>query len=159
MQNFSPEERKQFYESLPRKRVGAGVLFLNEGGELLIVRPGYRDDGWIVPGRVVDKDESPKAAAIREVREELGLDVPDMKFLGVGYVPGDETGERIQFIFLGGVLTDEQISQIRLQDSELEEMRFMTLDEGLALLRPNLQRRIRDCFNAIKGSIPIYLEE
>jgi len=159
MRIFSPEERKQFYENLPRKRVGAAVLFLNERGALLIVRPGYRDDGWIVPGGVVDKDESPKAAALREVREELGIDIPDMKFLGVGYMPDDGTGERIQFIFFGGILSDEQSAQVRIQDSELEEMKFVSLDEALRLLRPNLRTRMRNCFNAIQRNAPIYLEE
>ena len=69
--NLSPEEH---YKSLPKKRSGSSVLFLNEKGELLIVKPSYKS-GWLPVGGTVDDSESPSVAAQRETREEIGLDL------------------------------------------------------------------------------------
>jgi ADP-ribose pyrophosphatase YjhB (NUDIX family) len=51
------------------------VLIIDESGRLLLVRHTGHDEGWAVPGGAVDIGESPAQAAVREVREELGVDV------------------------------------------------------------------------------------
>ena len=50
---------------LPRKRVGAGVLFFDAEGRVLLVEPTHKDD-WEIPGGWVEADESPYESAIRE---------------------------------------------------------------------------------------------
>jgi len=62
-----------WYQSLPRKRMAAGMMLFNNKEQLLIVQPKYRSDGWLLPGGVVEKTESPRKTAIRETHEELGL--------------------------------------------------------------------------------------
>ncbi len=47
-----------YYKRLPRKRMGAGVLFFDRAGNLLIVKPRYKA-GWTIPGGVVEAGESP----------------------------------------------------------------------------------------------------
>ncbi|WP_169813104.1 NUDIX domain-containing protein [Nocardia jejuensis] len=66
--------------------MGAGLLFVDELGRVLLVEPTYKDH-WELPGGVVEGGESPGAAAVREVREELGLDVPLGQLLVVDWVP------------------------------------------------------------------------
>lgn len=61
-----------FSEQRPKKRMTAAVLFLNTQNEILIVKPVYRER-WLLPGGIVEKDESPRQACIREIREELGF--------------------------------------------------------------------------------------
>lgn len=58
----------QYYKGLPKKRMGVGALFLNDKNEILIVKPSYKDH-WSVPGGVVDENESPRQACIREVKK------------------------------------------------------------------------------------------
>jgi len=62
----------------------AGLLlyrFINSSPEVLLVHPGgpfwvNKDLGaWSVPKGEFDQDEEPLTAAIREVKEELGIDV------------------------------------------------------------------------------------
>ena len=62
----------------------AGILlyrFIDTSPEVLLVHPGgpfwaKKDIGaWSVPKGEFDKDEEPLKAAIREVREELGIEV------------------------------------------------------------------------------------
>ena len=60
-----------FTATLPRKRMGAGLVMTDPSGRVLLVEPVYKAD-WEVPGGAVEADESPRAATIRELGEELG---------------------------------------------------------------------------------------
>ena len=46
---LSNEELKAFIATLPTRRLAAGALIRNERGEMLLVKPNYKD-GWILPG-------------------------------------------------------------------------------------------------------------
>jgi 8-oxo-dGTP pyrophosphatase MutT (NUDIX family) len=70
--------------TLPRKRMAAGVLIRDRAGRVLLVEPVYKDY-WELPGGCVEADESPYAAAERELKEELNISV----------VPGRLTGCRV----------------------------------------------------------------
>ncbi|MDG4795122.1 NUDIX domain-containing protein [Micromonospora sp. WMMD1082] len=59
---------------LPRKRVAAGLLITDPDQRVLLVAPAYQV-GWEIPGGCVEADQSPCKAAIREGREELGLEL------------------------------------------------------------------------------------
>ncbi len=58
---------------------------LHDGaGRLLFVRHAYGDRrAWDLPGGGAHRGEEPLAAARREAREELGVDVADWRLLGV----------------------------------------------------------------------------
>lgn len=73
-----------YLASLPKKRMGAGALFRNAQQQLLLVKPSYKP-GWEIPGGVVEYNESPYEACLREVQEELGLQVPLYRMLCVDY--------------------------------------------------------------------------
>jgi ADP-ribose pyrophosphatase YjhB (NUDIX family) len=75
------------YRALPRRigdafvrlstanyTVGAICVVSSPDGEILLVRPSYRE-GWSVPGGLVRRRETPRDAAQRELREEVGLDL------------------------------------------------------------------------------------
>lgn len=72
-----------------RGRVGAAPLQLNfaatcvrEGDRVLLQRRGDHD-AWGFPGGAIELGESAAEAAIRETREETGLDVEIVNLLGV----------------------------------------------------------------------------
>ena len=71
---FTDEERRVWLASLDRRFSSAAVLIENEQGELLIVKAGYKDH-WSLPGGIVDAGESPLEAAVREVKEEVDIQV------------------------------------------------------------------------------------
>lgn len=146
-----------YFKNLPKKYMGSGSLFFNGKNELLIVKPTYKE-GWLIPGGTVDSNESPRACCIREVKEEIGLDKPDQKFLCVEYKHNNGNGDNLQFLFYGGVLNEKDISNIVLQREELGEYRFVPIDEGLKLLRDGLSRRLPVALEALKNKTSLYLE-
>lgn len=83
MQSRSRTERSNpLPESVVRQLVGAGVVCLNEDGEVLLVRRG--DNGhWDVPGGRVEPGEAVEAAARRELLEETGMQARTLRLLGV----------------------------------------------------------------------------
>jgi ADP-ribose pyrophosphatase YjhB (NUDIX family) len=51
------------------------VIPVDQAGRLLLVRHAGHVDGWGVLGGAVEVGESPAEAAVRETREEIGVDV------------------------------------------------------------------------------------
>src|SRR5689334_8869281 len=132
--------RSNFYRTLPRKRMAASALFRDESGNLLLVKPTYRSY-WLFPGGTVDENESPRIACIREVKEELGIDIPSPRLLGMDYLSEEnEETECLQFGFYCGTLSATQIATIKLPARELSEFRFLPVEEVLPILSPKLTR-------------------
>lgn len=139
----------------PTKRMAADCLFTDEAGRLLVLEPTYKST-WDLPGGLVERDESPRAAARREVREEIGLVVDPGGLLAVDWVSqsGDFT-EIVAFLFDGGVLTSADIDRIVLDPTEARTFRFVTLDEAEQLLDAEQFARVAA---AIEAGTTTYLE-
>ena len=148
-----------FTTTLPTKRMAACALFLNAQQEWLIVKPTYRPD-WLVPGGTIDANESPLAACKREVKEEIGLDVPISQPLCIAYQsPHGTRTESVQFVFWGGILIEDQINAIQLPAEELSQYRFVNPDTASQLLPPKLSHRLKFALMARLESRIIYLED
>lgn len=134
----------EFAATLPRKVIASGALFTNSAGHVLLVKPTYRDY-WLIPGGMVDPDEAPCAACIREVREEIGLEIAPDRLLCVDWhFRGDRLpADLIHFIWFGGSLNEAEIGQIRLPKDEISAYQFLPPDEALHLLPKVLGRCVR----------------
>lgn len=71
----------------PKHIISAAAIVLNDQNEILLIRGPRR--GWEMPGGQVEEGESLKAAAIRETKEESGIDIEIVKFCGVFQNVGD----------------------------------------------------------------------
>lgn len=59
-----------------RPHIGIGVILLNPAGQVLIgKREGSHAPYWSIPGGYLEPGESFESAAIREIKEETGLDI------------------------------------------------------------------------------------
>ena len=139
------------------KRIAADCLFTNHAGRLLVLKPPYKPT-WDLPGGIVERDESPREGARREVHEEIGLHVEPGELLVVDWIPrtGDFT-EIVAFLFDGGVLTEDDIRQIVLQESEVVSFRFVDLDEAEQLLDQGQLTRVKTAFERRRAGA-LYLE-
>jgi 8-oxo-dGTP diphosphatase len=71
-------------------KVAVGTIIRTATGQIVLVRraiqPGY--GLWVFPGGYVDRGEEVQAAAIREAREESGLDVRIDELVNIYSYPG-----------------------------------------------------------------------
>jgi 8-oxo-dGTP diphosphatase len=147
-----------YMASLARKRMGAAVLFTDPAGRVLLVEPTYKDY-WEVPGGAVDADESPYDAAVRELKEELGLSVPPGRLLVVDWVPPRPgRTEGVMFVFDGGELSGTQTAEIVLPPEELAGWAWCTMAEARERLSDLLARRVQAALRARNDRNTAYLE-
>ncbi|MFB9238390.1 NUDIX domain-containing protein [Plantactinospora siamensis] len=78
------------------------VIVVDEDGRVLLVSHAGNRDGWAVPGGAVDIGESPAQAAVREIREELGVQLSQPRLLDVLGGPDYEVtypnGDRVAYV-------------------------------------------------------------
>ncbi len=67
-------QRRVVRLATPNFTVGGIGLVTVDGTQVLLVRPSYRN-GWVPPGGHLNSHEQPLDGIVRELREELGLDL------------------------------------------------------------------------------------
>lgn len=108
---------------------------------------------WEVPGGHVEPGESPLAAAVREVREELGVEVAPGPLLAIDWAPREDEGDKLLFLFAGPTLASDTV--FTFADGEIAEARYVALDDLDDYTVGRLARRIR---SALRAGGPVYLE-
>ena len=139
-----------WYATLSTLYGSAAALITSPAGEVLLVKPNYRDH-WSLPGGILEDGESPHDGCTREVREELGLSVPTGPLLAVAWIAPDGSRPRplVAFVFDGGVLDDP--SSIVLQEEELDDFRFVPPSALAEYLPPHMAARVTAALQA-RGS-------
>lgn len=136
-------------------RVAAGVIFRDDHGRVLLVKPTYKD-GWDVPGGYVEPGESPRTAAIREVREELGIKPDIGQLLVVDWAPHPNEGDKLLFLFLGKTLPPSTTFMYR--DGEIASADFYDAADLDDLVPPRLARRVAYALRQPRANSDVYLE-
>lgn len=103
-----------------RPHTAAVKCIVRDGDRVLFVRHTYgRRDLWELPGGGLRRGEEPAAAARREMLEELGVSLADLRELATVEVSGDHKHTRI-VCFQG----DAGGAPLRLAAAELAEARW-----------------------------------
>jgi 8-oxo-dGTP pyrophosphatase MutT (NUDIX family) len=114
-----------------RSEFSAGGVVIRRDGESVEVALAARrtrkgDLAWGLPKGLVEPEEQPQDAALREVREETGLDARILSSLGeisYWYVWGEErVRKRVAFF-----LMEQTGGDISQHDHEMEEIRWFPL--------------------------------
>ncbi|WP_326813758.1 NUDIX hydrolase [Streptomyces sp. NBC_01763] len=139
--------------------LAAGVLLFDEHDRVLLVDPTYKP-GWEFPGGVVEPGEAPAQAGIREVAEEIGIQLDRIpKLLVVDWEPPKPPGYGgLRMLFDGGLLRREEADRLRLPGSELRGWRFVTEAEAATMLPPIRYERLRWALRARERSTVLNLE-
>jgi ADP-ribose pyrophosphatase YjhB (NUDIX family) len=144
---------------LPRIPASAGGLIFDGSGRLLIVNPTYKKH-WTIPGGIMEANgETPWEGCRREVREEVGLDVTRGRLVAVDFLrPRRTDAGGMRFLFDCGVMSDEELAGITLQEEELSEYRLAEVPEALEILSGPLRRRVGEALKVGPGEC-VYLED
>ena len=112
---------------------GVRVIIFDDKKRILLVKQSHEGrDIWMVPGGGIEDGESAAQAAVREVREETGLDIEVLRMIWhVEEV--SERGQRFVNFFTaritGGTLELGADPEFDEDHQVLREVRFMTRDE------------------------------
>ncbi len=125
----------------------AGGCIFNSKGEVLLQRRGDTDK-WGFPGGAIELGETPQMAAVREAKEETGLDVKVGRIIGVytdldiTYSSGDQAQSIViayELIKVGGELFCDQ--------KETTELRYFSKDNKPQLFTKSHDDLWDDIFN------------
>jgi 8-oxo-dGTP pyrophosphatase MutT (NUDIX family) len=140
---------------LPKKRVGAGVLIVDEELRTLLVEPTYKET-WEVPGGMVELSESPREAARRECLEELGFHVEIGRLLVIDWVTQGRTpGDGLMLMYATGPV---DTSQIILPEEELRSWMWCDHEDVLARVKDFQASRIFAALDALLNGTFVELE-
>jgi len=125
--------------------MGAACTLFDANGRVLLVRHTYGRLNWELPGGGSDPGESPDETAIREVREETGLDVEIERLTGVYYEAEPRAaGEQVpllHFVFRVRGVGDRQPAP---SSPEIGDIGWWALDALPTPISDFTERRIRD---------------
>ena len=127
-----------------------GVVMRGAGEDAEVVLAGRSNDGtWVLPKGTPDAGESIEETALREVREETGLDVSIVAPIGViDYwfaVPGERVHKFVHFFLMranGGDMAQH--------DHEYDDVRWVNVRDARRMLSFETYREILD--RAIEAS-------
>jgi len=130
-----------------RQTSAGGVVFRrrDERVEVALIRVGDKSR-WQLPKGIVDEGESPEVTAVREVREEAGVDaelIAPIEAVEYWYVGTEHGGERVRFHkFVHFFLLEYRSGDVRDHDREVEEARWVPLGEAEAMLSFASERKV-----------------
>ena len=109
---------------------------------IIAVAPQMR---WQLPKGLVDAGESDEIAALREVREEAGIDadlIEKIETIEYWYV-GDQRGERVRFHkFVHFFLMKYRAGDTANHDHEVAEARWVRIEEAIKMLAFKSEKEI-----------------
>ena len=150
---FSLDETRQWFNSLA-VRQSAGVIF-RAGDEVFLVKPGY-SNYWVWPGGMLNQGEAPEQAAKREVREELGIEVGELKLAYSDVIPPhDGFLDSKSFCYQVDVPDKAAfLRSITLDTEEHEAAEFVSSQEAQQRLHPIEAIAYRSYLHAPSGAAP-----
>ncbi len=109
-----------------------GVFIFNKANELLLVKSHKWPGRYVVPGGHVELGETLEQAAIREAKEETGLDIYDLQFVNFQeFIHDAAFWKHKHFIFFDYLCRTDSL-EVKLND-EAQEHVWVKLDAALHL--------------------------
>ena len=156
-----PDTREGFTamldSTLPTKRAIAQGFLRSTSGQVLLCELVYKRE-WDLPGGVVDRNESPAACVVREVREELDLVVTAGALLAVNWLPSlHGWTDATVFVFDLGAVDDRVLERAHLQPREILGLHWTGPTDWARRVAP-YNERLLTALHRHRGST-LYLED
>jgi 8-oxo-dGTP diphosphatase len=120
-------------------QVGIGIIITKDNQVLLMKRNGPHGHGtWSTPGGHLDFGETPEGCAAREAKEEVGLDVVDIRFRAVTNDLFEGTVKHYITIWMEGNSTGEPFIAAEEEVAEIGWFAWDSLPQPLFLTLENL---------------------
>lgn len=131
------EDRWEAYnKGLWRRTVSCWIM--NEKGEVLLQKrtanKRRNPNKWAKTGGQVDSGETVEEAIFREVKEELGIEVPKEQIKVIDVHKSNDVNRRFSYNFI--FVVNYKINDYKLQKEEVSEVKYVTIEE-MELARKN----------------------
>ncbi|MGF9908472.1 NUDIX hydrolase [Brevibacillus porteri] len=131
----------------PRHMISAAAIIINERQEILLIKGPRR--GWEMPGGKVEEGESLMEAAIRETKEECGLEIEVTKFCGIF--------QNVRKSLCNALFLAKPVGGELITTPECLEAGFFPVEEALEKVTwKNFRQRIELCLR--EEEHPFYVE-
>lgn len=110
--------------------VGCGALIINKKSEVLLQKRGSKSKNeigfWTKPGGAVEFGEKVENTVKREIKEELGIDIKLIQFLGfTNHIIKSENQHWVTFNFLAEIIAGIPKN---LEPEKIEEIKWFKLN-------------------------------
>ena len=133
--------------STVRQVSAGGVVYRRGAGgamDIALIRVGPQER-WQLPKGLVDEGEAPELTAVREVREEAGVNarlVAPLEVIEYWYVGDDRAGRRVRFHkFVHLFVLEYENGDVADHDYEVDEARWVPLEEAERTLAFGSERK------------------
>ena len=101
--------------SHPRFAVTAGAIVTDSRGRVLLLKHRFRPgSGWGLPGGFIEHGEHPEEALRRELREEIGLEVEQLKLFAVRAF---KKPKQVEIVFMAQALGNFEELNFEIQEA------------------------------------------
>lgn len=131
MADYSLEQQVAWLKTMEARVSSATVILEDAEGRALIVKANYKSH-WTFPGGMIDANETPAVAAVREVLEEVGivLDPNELEFVWVA-TRTSSLLQSYQFVFRAPLPAGAE-GRITLQAAEIDDYAWVSKADVLA---------------------------
>jgi len=116
--------------------ISAAVFIQDNQGRLLLLQQAAESKGyrWGPPAGGMEGHEDPITAALREVKEEIGIEAELIDLIGIYTIDRGDNATGIGFVFRGKIVS----GQITPKQNEIKSFRFFTLEGIEDLIKENM---------------------
>jgi len=116
--------------------ISAAVFIQDNQGRLLLLQQAAESKGyrWGPPAGGMEAHEDPMIAALREVKEEIGIEAELIDLVGIYTVDRGDDASGIAFVFRGKIVS----GQITPKEDEIQSFQFFTLKEMENLIKEDM---------------------
>ncbi len=119
--------------------IGSFSIILNDKNEVLLCH--RRDkDLWNLPGGRVEEGESPWDAAIREAKEEIGVDVVIKQLVGINFKPEKKD---LVFTFISEITRGDPV-----ESNETDKIKYFLINNLPKNTAPKQKERLEELFKS-----------
>lgn len=129
---------------MPKKRLIAQGVLRTDGDRVALCQLTYKTD-WDLPGGIVDPGESPADCVVREVHEELGLEVTAQRLIAVDWLPPYRGwDDALLCLFDLGHVPESLIEETVLQPREIKAVHWADTELIADTVAPYTARMIAE---------------
>lgn len=132
LENMKKQNMSKVYPQSKHPIPAVGAFILNSQNQILLVKSYKWGNLYCVPGGRIEIGEKSETTLIREVKEEVGLEISRFHFLCfLDAIFSKEFFKKRHFLFLNFACFISGDQKVKLDNKELEDYKWIELDRCL----------------------------